>query len=169
MIGNIAAVSAVSVALVAAQTNLLGFVSIAGALPDVALILLVYYAHHNGSFPGEIVGFLAGMAFDALSAAPLGFHAVIYTAIGYLVGISRQRVVMDPIFVPVLFVAVATLFKAFMGFLLLAIFPVEAGFAGVISPRIAIEIGYSAILTPLLFALLGLIKPLRGSRRSLTL
>ncbi|MFP4483530.1 MAG: rod shape-determining protein MreD [Spirochaetaceae bacterium] len=169
MIGNIAAVGAVTVALVAAQTNLLDFISIAGALPDIALIFLVYYAHHTGSFPGEIVGFLAGMTFDALSAAPLGFHAVIYTTIGYLIGISRQRVVLDPIFVPVLFVAVATLFKAFMGFLLLAIFPVDAGFTGVISPRIAVEIGYSVVLTPLLFALFSLVRPLRGARRNLTL
>lgn len=169
MIGNIAILSAVSVGLVAAQTNLLQFMAIGGALPDLALILLVYYAHYNGSFPGEIVGFITGMAFDALSAAPLGFHALIYTTAGYLVGVSRQRVVMDPIFVPVLFVAVMTLLKAFIGFILLAVFPVEAGFAGIISPRIAIEIGYNAILTPLLFALFGLIRPLRGSRRNITI
>jgi len=169
MIGNIAILSAVSVGLVAAQTNLLQFMAIGGALPDLALILLVYYAHYNGSFPGEIVGFITGMAFDALSAAPLGFHALIFTTAGYLVGVSRQRVVMDPIFVPVLFVALMTLLKAFFGFILLAVFPVEAGFAGIISPRIAIEIGYNAILTPLLFALFGLIRPLRGSRRNITI
>jgi rod shape-determining protein MreD len=169
MIGNIAILSAVSVGLVAAQTNLLQFMAIGGALPDLALILLIYYSHYNGSFPGEIVGFITGMAFDALSAAPLGFHALIYTTVGYLVGISRQRVVMDPIFIPVVLVAVLTLLKAFIGFILLAVFPVEAGFAGVISPRIALEIGYNAVLTPLLFALFGLIQPLRGSRRSMTI
>ena len=169
MIGNIAILSAISVGLVAAQSNLLEFMSIAGALPDLALILLIYYAHHNGPFPGEIVGFITGMSFDALGAAPLGFHALIYTTIGFVIGISRQRVVLDPIFAPVLFVAMATLVKAFLGFILLAVFPVEAGFAGVVSASIGVEIGYNAILTPLIFALLGLIRPLRGSRRNSTL
>lgn len=166
MIANIAILSAVSVVLVAAQTNLLWFMAIGGALPDLALILLVYYAHHNGSFPGEIVGFVTGIAFDALGAAPLGFHALMYTAVGYAVGILRQRVAFDPIFAPVLFVALSTLFKALVGFILLAVFPVQTGFEGVISPSIGIEVGYNAILTPLIFALLGLIRPLRSRRRS---
>ena len=166
MITNIAILSAVSVLLVAAQTNLLWFMAIGGALPDLALILLVYYAHHNGSFPGEIVGFVTGLALDTLGAAPLGFHALMYTAIGYAIGVSRRRVAFDPIFAPVLFVALSTLFKALVGFVLLAVFPVEVGFSGVISPRIGIELGYNAILTPLIFALLGLIRPLRGERRS---
>ena len=140
---------------------------IRGAVPDLALILLCFSAHHHGSYRGELSGFAGGIVLDALSLAPLGFHALIRTFIGFLYGLFRGKIFIDPIFVPVVMVVVATIIKAILGYLLSAIFAPEIA-TTVFSERFGIELGLNAVIAPFFFALLKALGMVRQGRDQLS-
>lgn len=151
--------------LVLLQTNILRVISIGGAVPDVALIVLVFLANRNGSMPAQVSGFVAGIVQDLVSLAPLGFHAFVRTLTGYLFGLTRGNIFVDPILVPVLIVLAATILKGILTALLAAVFGIASAFAGLFSTTFVIEILYNSVLAPFLFGLLGVIKPLRLEKR----
>ncbi len=134
-----------------------------GATPDLALILLCFSANHHGSYRGELSGFATGVVLDALSLAPLGFHAFIRTVIGYVSGVFRGKIFIDPILVPVLIIAAATLLKAVMGYGLASVFAPDVA-PTVFSGRFGIEIGLNALVAPFFFALLKSLHLIRTGR-----
>ena len=135
------------------------------AKPDLALVILVFLAHRRGSMYGQIAGFAAGMIQDYLSLAPLGFHALIGTAIGFAYGITAGNVFADPIFVPMVFVAVATLVKGIIAAILGAIFGLDPAASTIASRHLWIELGYNAFLAPFLFAFLGIFRAMKSIER----
>ncbi len=151
--------------LVLLQTNILRVIAIGGAVPDLALIVLVFLANRNGSMAAQVSGFVAGIVQDLVSLAPLGFHAFVRTLTGYLFGLTRGNIFVDPILVPVLIVLAATILKGVLTALLAAVFGISSAFAGLFSTTFLIELLYNAVLAPFLFGLLGVIKPLRLDTR----
>ena len=132
-----------------------------GAVPDVALIILCFASNHQGSFRGELSGFASGLLLDSISLAPLGFHAFIRAIIGFLFGVFRGKLFVDPVFVPVVMLLVATTIQALIAYLLASIFAPELA-ATIFSDRFALELGMNAILAPFFFALMkavGMIRP----------
>lgn len=150
----------IAAGLIVLQSNVLHFVAIAGAIPDLALILLVFVANKNGPMLGQLTGFASGLVYDFLSLAPLGFHSLTRTVVGALYGKSRGNIFVDPILVPMLLVVVATLVKGILGALLSAVFLLDDVAGRVFSVSFLVEIGLNAFFAPFVFGLLKLIKPL---------
>lgn len=126
---------------------------IRGAVPDLALVLLCFSANYHGSFKGEVSGFVSGFVLDALSLAPLGFHAAIRTLIGFLFGTLRGKFFIDPIFMPVLMVAVATLLRGVLAYLFTSLFAPELSVT-VFSKQFGIELVMNALPAPFFYALI---------------
>ncbi len=147
------------------QSNILRGIAIAGVVPDIALIVVVFLANKKGSFAGELGGFAAGITQDFLSLSPLGFHAFSKTIIGYVAGKTQEKMFLDPILLPILLVLVATLTQGLLASLLIAVFRIELAFSGVLSGRFAIELAYNSLLAPPAFALLRLVPPLAEPER----
>ncbi len=82
-----------------------------GIVPDLALVLLLATSCHYGSMTGVIVGFCVGLSHDLLGIAPLGFHAALYTLIGYLGGLLRSKVSSGHFITPMLVAFFATVLK----------------------------------------------------------
>ena len=158
---NILISSGILSALVLLQTNLLRVISIGGAVPDVALIVLVFLANRNGSMPAQVSGFVAGIVQDFVSLAPLGFHALVRTVTGYLFGLSRGNIFIDPILMPVIVILIATLLKGVLSGLLGLIFGISSLFPGLFSTKFLVEILYNSFLAPFIFGILGMIRPLQ--------
>ena len=152
-----------------AQTVALNVLRIAGVAPDLALLVLVFTAHKQGSMNGQIIGFAGGIVEDLMSLAPLGFHALIRLVIGFLAGLTRNKMFLDPIFMPIILVTVATVAKTLLAAMIVGIFAIEPATTRLFGRRLLIELGYNAVLAPLLFALLNAVPVLtrtsRGSRR----
>lgn len=161
--------AAILAALGVLQTNVLQAVEIAGVRPDLALIVIAYVAVMNGSFEGELGAFIGGLVEDILSLSPPGFHALLRTLMGFLYGIVHNRMLVDAVLVPVLLLAAGTLVKALLAGLIAAIFGVSGIASVALSSRLLVEVGYNAVLAPILFTLLRLIQPLRRSRRESTI
>lgn len=166
MIVNILISSGILVALVLLQTNILHAIAIAGAVPDVALIVLISLSNRNGSMPGQTSGFVAGLVQDFVSLAPLGFNAFIRTLTGFLFGLTRGNIFVDPILVPMLMAFSGTLLKEILSGLLAAVFGIHSAVPALFSVRFLVELVYNSVLAPFVFGLMGLIRPLSIDYRS---
>ncbi len=162
-------VVALSVGIVAAaavlQSTVLSFASIAGVQPDLVIIALVFIANKNGSMVGQLSGLGAGIVLDVMGLSPLGFYALIYTLIGAAYGITKGKMFVDPIFIPVVFALIALVVKGLFGAALAGLFGITGVFPRVFSTTYLIEIGYTAILAPVIFGLLRFVKHLQPERR----
>ena len=165
MIRSLVTGSVLTVLIVVGQTNLLRILEIRGVQPDLVLIVVVFLAHYHGPVAGESLGFVGGMAEDLLSLAPPGFNALVRTLVGFVAGTTRNRMLLDPVFMPIVLLVGATILKLVLISLLAVLFPFEGGIDPLIPGRAAIEVFYTAFLGPIVFAVLKLIPVLRGEVR----
>ena len=147
------------------QSTVLQFTSIAGVHPDLVLIVVVYVANKNGTMIGQLAGLGAGIVLDVMGLSPLGFYALIYALIGAAYGISKGKMFVDPVFMPVLFALVALLAKGILGAGLAGLYGIGGVVNRVLSTTFLVELGYTAVVSPVLFGLLKFISPLRPERR----
>ena len=151
-------------AFVLLQTTVLHRFAFQGIIPDLSLIIVVYIANKNGTITGQSVGFAAGMVEDFLSLSPLGFHALMKTLIGFFAGMTFGVVFMDSLFIPMLMIGAAATVKNILSAFLLA-FTDDVLSSGFFSFETLIEIVYTMILSPFIFAFLGLFKILTPRAR----
>jgi rod shape-determining protein MreD len=154
----IAFASVIIAGIAVTQSTVLRFIEILGAQPDLVLIVVVFVANKNGMMAGQVSGFVGGVVLDSIGLAPLGFHAVIFTLIGALFGITRGKVFVDPVLMPVLMGLIAVLLKGIFAALIGSVFGMSVAGTSLFSTAYWIELGYTALATPLIFALLALLK-----------
>jgi rod shape-determining protein MreD len=147
------------------QSTVLRFANIAGVHPDLVLIVIVYVANKNGPMIGQLAGLGAGIILDVMGLSPLGLYALVYAVIGAVFGTTKGKMFVDPIFMPVLFAIVAVLAKGILGSAFAGLYGIRGVVDGVFSTSFLIELGYTAVVSPVLFALLNLVGPLRPERR----
>jgi len=73
------------------QFTMAKYAAIYGLFPNVLLLGLLFIGLTRGSTAGEIMGFLWGLSWDALSVDLFSSHALMFTIIGYFSGkLSRK-------------------------------------------------------------------------------
>jgi rod shape-determining protein MreD len=132
------------------------------AVPDLALLVLVYSSYMNGALTGETSGFFAGLLQDFLSAAPLGLNMFVRTIIGAAAGVIKGTFIMDAVLLPALLTAGATLLKAVLLSLLHLLFGGAAPAYVWTKPVLWMELGMNVVLSPLLFLFLRKVRSLIG-------
>jgi rod shape-determining protein MreD len=146
------------------QSTLLSRLALYRAVPDLALGIVVYAAYINGAMTGQLSGFFGGILLDFLSAAPLGLNALIRVFIGALTGVIKGTFFLDPVFLPMILCALATLVKAAALFILHLLFSGAVPAYSIGTPVLWAELALNALSAPLLFALLNRFKPLLTQR-----
>lgn len=68
------------------QITILPFFSLEGAVPDLILILLVFYGIKYGHITGTILGFFYGLFFDLITGGLLGSAMFTKTLSGFIAG-----------------------------------------------------------------------------------
>jgi rod shape-determining protein MreD len=68
------------------QTTIIPLVSIAGVVPDLILILLVYYTIRTGQIQGTVLGFVYGFFFDLITGSLIGSSMLSKTFTGFIAG-----------------------------------------------------------------------------------
>lgn len=157
--------SLVLAGLAVLQSTALSFVEIAGGSPDLILIVLIFLANKNGTMTGQVSGFVGGIVLDFIGLAPLGFHALIYTLIGAMFGITRGKMFVDPIFIPVILAVVAMILKGLFALIVATLFSIGAVQGHLFTSSYLIEIVYTGLVGPVVFGLLGMIAWLQPDRR----
>jgi rod shape-determining protein MreD len=68
------------------QTTVVPLISVAGVLPDLILILLVFYSIRTGNIYGAILGFIFGLFYDLITGSLLGSAMLSKTLVGFIAG-----------------------------------------------------------------------------------
>ncbi|MDR1469770.1 MAG: rod shape-determining protein MreD [Spirochaetaceae bacterium] len=138
------------------QSTLFFRLSIYHAVPDIALLILVFVSYVNGSLMGQTTGFFGGLLLDFVSFAPLGLNIFVRTVTGYLVGLLRGVFFLDRVFLPAALCAGATFLKAGILFVLNLLFAGAIPVYNFQAPSFWIELAMNTVLAPFLFWLFNL-------------
>ena len=134
------------------QTTWLANFTVAGARPDLVLIVLTLSAHTQGVQRGQISGFLVGLVEDMMSLAPIGFHAVVRLSHSAVVGLTRGAVQTHPLFTPILLVSVAWAVKHLTALLISYVTGVGDTAARLFTAATGVEFLLTIVAAPIVFA-----------------
>ncbi len=165
MVKNIVWASVFVIIAAILQSTLLAKIAVYHAVPDIALLVLVYFSYVNGMMKGQLVGFIGGLVLDCFSAAPLGLNAFIRTLIGSLTGLLKGNFFLDYIFLPLALGASASILKAILLFLLHLLFADSVPSYRLDIPTFWVELIMNTLLAPLVFAFLRLFRSILTDRR----
>jgi rod shape-determining protein MreD len=76
----------IALALLLLQTTFIPFLSVAGFLPDLLLIWVVYIAVTRGQMEGTVTGFVVGLLQDVVTMQFFGLTALTKTVAGFVAG-----------------------------------------------------------------------------------
>ncbi|MEE2659648.1 MAG: rod shape-determining protein MreD [Candidatus Latescibacterota bacterium] len=89
------------------QTTWLHHFEIAGVLPDLVLLVLIYIALTTGQLEATILAFIVGLCQDSYAPADLGLNALAKSVVGFAVGFLRGGIMADTLQVQVAVVITA--------------------------------------------------------------
>lgn len=128
------------------QTTLAPFLTVLGAKPDAAFVIIVCLAMMRGPVWGAIVGFSMGLLIDIALVQTLGISSFLFTLAGYFSGRYAEGVDLDSWFPPVITVFIFSLVVQLLNSVIMFLLGVEAS-AGFILLRVVLP---SAVLNALL-------------------
>ncbi len=91
------------------QTTILPLIAIKGIIPDLIIILLVYYSIMLGQMTGTILGFVYGFFFDVITGSLLGTTMLSLTITGFVAGYFSNENKRDIYFKNYIFVLIVAL------------------------------------------------------------
>jgi len=128
------------------QSTILQNLSILGVIPNTTLIIVVSIALLKGKRTGSIVGLGAGLLQDIIFSPTIGANAFVYFFIGYLIGLSEQKVYKESLFIPFIFTLITTLAYHGVYYVLMYFLGVNIRFHFFLRDTILIETLYNSIL-----------------------
>lgn len=133
------------------QSALLPFIEIYGVRPDSLMVLVVSFALLTGNPTSVVVGLCGGLLQDILFGQNIGFYALQYMLIGYLVGLVYGKVFTGKVLIPVFFVSVAIVFRGLFVFLWMYFSGTTVSLQWLFIRTILPELAYTAIITPIIY------------------
>ncbi len=96
------------ISALALHLTLFSVMRVAGAAPDVMLLVAVAGGLVGGPVRGAVFGFTAGIAIDVFLRTPMGLSALVFTLVGYGVGVISTGVLTPTWYLPVLTASIAS-------------------------------------------------------------
>ena len=137
------------------QTTVLGPVRLWGARPDLLVLAVVALAMSAGPVSGGLFGFWAGLGADLLLELPVGVSALVYTLIGYAVGVARVYMVSQSVLVPAAVAGAASLASVWLSGAVLRLLDLSEfswGFVARTAPLVAV---FNLLLAPVVYPLVS--------------
>ena len=72
--------------LLIVQTTIVPLIAVHGVMPDLIMILLVFYSTSCGQIYGTVLGFVYGLLFDLITGSLLGSTMLSKTLAGFIAG-----------------------------------------------------------------------------------
>jgi rod shape-determining protein MreD len=118
--------AAILVVALVLESAVLAGLQLAGVRPDLLVLVVTAVAMASGSTSGAAFGFSAGLLADLLFGLPVGVSALVYTAVGFTVGMVRVYVTSPRPLVHLALVAAASLAAVWCSGLLLRVFDLSS-------------------------------------------
>lgn len=100
------------------QTTILGSFTIQGVIPDILLVLVIFYALFNGSNKGTFYGVICGLLEDLYIGRLIGINAISKGITAYIIGRMQGNVFKENLWVGIISVVGGTLLNSFIMFVL---------------------------------------------------
>lgn len=145
----------ITMAVALLQTTWPDALKVQGVIPDLVLLLVIYFAIGEGEERAMFTGLVGGIYQDVASNAVLGHHVICLVTVGFLVGrLSTRLVTEHPAVKAGLVFCAGVLHGIFYVFIQFVQQPVSGAIYPILNSVIPGAF-YSALITPLLFPLLG--------------
>lgn len=135
-------------------------------LPDVPLIMLVFFAIEFGRSVAQSTGWLSGLVVDLGTGVPLGFHALLQLCLGAGFGSLRERFRIESIMVAITIISIATVLKQVLLLALIRLFDLQdlpLATVAVLSQRFLIAVLLNAAMAIPVFFLMRWAMPRLGA------
>lgn len=136
------------------HTSVLARIRVFGVMPDFMLLVAVAAGISGGPIRGATMGFAAGLAIDLFLTTPLGLSALVFTFVGYGVGVANAGVLRAAWYIPLLTAGAASSAGVFLFALAASVLGAQMFSAHLIT--ISAVVGVSnAVLAPVAVRLVG--------------
>lgn len=145
------------------QTNWPEALKLQGVVPDLVLIMVVYYAIAEGEERAMFTGLVGGLYQDVAVHTVLGHHVICHVIVGYIAGRVSTRLITEHAAIKAGLVLLASLGQ---GLLFIFIQYVQQPQRGMLYPLLAVVVPcafYTAVVAPILFLLLDSVMGRRES------
>lgn len=150
------------------QTTWPDFLKIQEAVPDLTLLLVVFFGIIEGEERAMFTGLVGGIYQDVASNAVLGHHVICFVVVGYVVGRVSVRLMTEHPATKVGLAFAAGICQGIMFTFIQYIQTPDIGATYQIVTSVVPSAFYTALLTPLIFYLLGWIfRPRQSHLRGL--
>jgi rod shape-determining protein MreD len=75
---------------------------VAGVMPDLMLLLAIAGGITGGPVQGAALGFASGMVVDVFLETPLGLSGLVFSVVGYAVGVTQAGILRSSWWIPML-------------------------------------------------------------------
>jgi len=131
------------------ESTVLAHLRLGGVHPDVLVIAVIAVAMTEGPVTGASFGFAAGLVSDLLFGNHVGVSALVYTVIGFGMGVGRVYVTSSSTLVHLLLAGAASFVSVWLAGLVLRVFDLSSwDFLVRTAPLVAL---YNLLLTPLVY------------------
>lgn len=146
------------------QTTFLELFSLAGVVPDLALITAVYCGIFFRGTTGIGMGFIIGFIQDCLSGAILGINTLSKSLISFFFANLKDKIIVDN-FIPIFFfLFLASMFDSMVFYIISGMLVEAKFFSGFHLPSILMFAFYNAALGPLFFFFFNKLKKVVDKR-----
>ena len=128
------------------QSTLFTHIEFFGIRPNTTLIIVVSIAILRTDIDGAITGFFAGLLQDIVFGRAIGLNALLYMCIGALCGKPFKKFYRENYFLPIILVAVSTVFYEFSIFVVSFLFRGRLDMLFYIQRIILPSLAYNAFL-----------------------
>lgn len=149
----------VVIGLALLEATWLPVISIQRVVPNLMLVLVVYFAITEGTERGMYTGLIGGIFQDVSSNTGIGHHVLCLVIVGFVVGRMASRLITDNPYVKTVTVFVASIAHGILYLLIEYVQKVDAAAIYTMSFSLMPEAFYTAVVTPIIFYLIERIRP----------
>ena len=142
------------------QNNVFAASSLIMTVPNLLLILVFSFGFIRGSLEGMLIGFVCGLLNDLFFGSIIGFSTLLYTVLGYGMGLLGNLYYTDFVNMPLILCLVSMLIYHLGTYVFAFLIPGRGGFGAYLTSVAFPELLYTGLLTLVLYPLLRRIESL---------
>ena len=128
------------------QTTVFRALDFGGIAPNLLMIMVASSAFIKGDKAGLLTGFLSGLIIDIFFGTYIGFFALIYMYIGFIIGKFHEVFFSQNIAIPIIFITISDFLYGFICYVLMFLFRTRFDIGYYMMNVIIPEVVYTALV-----------------------
>ncbi len=135
------------------QNNIFAASSLIATVPNILMIVVFSFGFIRGSTEGMLIGFFCGLLNDLFFSNVIGFSALLYSALGYLIGLLGRLYYTEFVDLPLILCLISSVLYHVGTYVFVFLFRGDRDFGAYITGIMLPELLYTGLLTMLLYPL----------------